>query len=175
MPRSAKARAATSLISSAIRTLGIVSGPGGGGTARFSKPEEAELALPQRTVFPTEHVGLLLDAALEGAKIRSILIFDGSRLDGLFDTFNVIGVEHPPMTDAEIGERQMLAGQRSWSMHTAYFSRVPSDEKPPGTPEFEVAFRLFQNGVATEVVFDYGNFAMNAKLSKLEALPKPEC
>jgi hypothetical protein len=60
-------------------------------------------------------------------------------------------------------------------MHTAYFPRNPTSDRPAGTPEFEVAYRLFQNGVATEIVFDYGTFAMRATLSKLEALPAPAC
>jgi EipB-like len=163
--------------SSADEVVGRASMPtsGAAGEARFSKPEETTLALPTGTVFPTEQIALVLQAAMKGEKTLSILLFDGSRKDSLFDTSNIIGAEQPTLTVADAGERKMLVGLRSWPVHTAYYPRSPAEDLPPGVPEFEVSYRLFQNGVATEVVFDYGSFAMRARLSKLQALPKPAC
>jgi len=148
---------------------------GGAGEARFSKPEKTVLTLPTDTVFPTEHVAVLLQSAMQGERTRDVLLFDGSRKDSLFDTFNVIGVEQPKLAPVEAGGRKLLIGLRSWTVNTAYYPRQPSPDLPPGVPEFEVSYRLFENGIATDVVFDYGNFAMGAKLSKLQALPKPAC
>jgi len=148
---------------------------GGTGEARFTKPQSSTLTLPEGAVFPTEQVMLLLGAAENGERTRSILLFDGSRADGLFETFNVIGAERPPLSASEVGQRKLLSGQRSWAMHTAYFPRQPSKDRPPGTPEFEIAYRLYQNGVANEIVFDYGHFAMRAMLTKLTSLPAPSC
>ncbi len=35
--------------------------------------------------------------------------------------------------------------------------------------------RLLDNGISRDMVLDYGDFALRAKLGKLEALPKPSC
>jgi hypothetical protein len=35
--------------------------------------------------------------------------------------------------------------------------------------------RLLDNGVARDMLLDYGDFAVKTVLDKLEALPKPSC
>lgn len=147
---------------------------GAAGMVRFRKPREVELALPAGTVFPSEQAILLLRAAQRGERSRNIILFDGSRLDGLYETYNVIGNEYPPMSASETGPYPLLAGQRSWYVHIAYFSH-DSDKSESETPEFQVGYRLFQNGIATEIVLDYGDFSLGGELSQLEALPKPSC
>lgn len=151
-----------------------LSAPGGAGLVRFRKPREAELPLPAGTVFPSEQAMLLIRAAQSGENNRNIILFDGSRVDGLYETFNVIGKEHPPMSASEAGGHELLAGQRSWHVHIAYFTHAP-EAPDAGTPEFQVGYRLFQNGVATDIVLDYGAFSMGGELSQLEALPQPSC
>ena len=51
-------------------------------------------------------------------------------------------------------------------MTLAYFT--PGDQD--GIPEYEVRLRLYQNGVASDLVLDYGDFAMRARLSRLDFL-----
>ncbi|MDP6705070.1 MAG: cell envelope integrity EipB family protein [Alphaproteobacteria bacterium] len=148
---------------------------GGAGGATFTKPEAHELALPRGTVFPTEQVVLLVRAAESGKRSIGILVFDGSRQDGLYDTFSVIGSERPLATEDENGGHALLHGQRSWPAQLAFFPVHPKPDQAPGTPEFEVGFRLYQNGIFTELTLDYGDFALAGTLAQLEALPKPDC
>ncbi len=42
-------------------------------------------------------------------------------------------------------------------------------------PDYEVDMRLLDNGVARDMVLDYGDFAIKTSLNKIEALPKPKC
>ena len=42
-------------------------------------------------------------------------------------------------------------------------------------PEFEVQYRIMDNGVASNMDLDYGNFALRAVLDHLEYLPPPDC
>ena len=144
-------------------------------TAKFTKPEVEQIELPGGTVFPTEQVIMLLRAAESSEKTRSILLFDGSRTDSIFETFSVIGAEQAPLAVTSDSVNAILAGQRSWSVQLAYFPLTPQPDLASGTPEFEVGFRLFQNGVATDIVLDYGDFALGGSLSQLEGLPRPEC
>ena len=39
-------------------------------------------------------------------------------------------------------------------------------------PEYEVAFRLYANGITTDFEIDYGNFALSGTLERLEAVPR---
>ena len=43
------------------------------------------------------------------------------------------------------------------------------------TPEYEVSFDMYDNGVATGLVLDYGDFALSGTLTDLKMLNKPSC
>lgn len=151
-------------------------GAGAAGLVRFRKPQEtAEVKLPSGTVFPTEQAIRLVEAALRGDRTASMLLYDGSRVASLYETFSVIGKPYPAMSAEEAGDNKLLAGQKSWPVHIAYFAREPETDRPPGTPDFQIGYRLFENGIATEIELDYGDFVLDGKLSKLEALPRPSC
>jgi hypothetical protein len=53
----------------------------------------------------------------------------------------------------------------------SYFNLQGSDE----TPEYQVSFDMFENGVATGLVLDYGEFALSGKLTDLKMLDVAEC
>ena len=48
-------------------------------------------------------------------------------------------------------------------------------DHPTDTPEFEASFVLSENGVLHDLVLDYGDFSLEAKLEKLELLDRPQC
>ena len=79
------------------------------------------------------------------------------------------------MAEADDKGHALLAGQRSWPSDLAFFPIRQKPDHAPGTPEFEVGFRLFQNGIFTELTLDYGDFSLAGTLSRLEPLPKPDC
>ena len=43
------------------------------------------------------------------------------------------------------------------------------------SPEFELSAILYENGVAGDMIYDYGDFSMDVKLRELEILPVMEC
>ena len=43
------------------------------------------------------------------------------------------------------------------------------------TPEYQVTFDMYENGVATGLVLDYGEFALSGTLSDLKMLNPSEC
>ncbi|MBM3492642.1 MAG: DUF1849 family protein [Alphaproteobacteria bacterium] len=141
----------------------------GGGVATFVKPEAAKLVLPAGTLFPTEHTLLLLRAAREGKTTIDTTIFDGSGENGLYRAFAVIGdtkVNGAPRVEAEL-----VAGQPVWRFGLAYFQH----DDTAGTPEFEVAFRMYGNGISSELELDYQDFSLSGRLARIESIPKPGC
>ena len=62
----------------------------------------------------------------------------------------------------------LLAGMVSWPVRIAFCA-----SRPDATlPEYEVAFRLYANGITTDFEIDYGNFALSGTLERLEAVPR---
>ena len=56
-------------------------------------------------------------------------------------------------------------------MRLAFFPADQTAEKP----DYELGMRLLDNGVSQDMVIDYGDYAISAKLDDIEPLGKPHC
>jgi hypothetical protein len=147
-------------------------GKGKGGTAKFTLPEASTLALPSGTLFPTEHTVRLIELAQKGEHMIERILFDGTGTDQTFAVNAVIGRMRPTLPRAAApGINGTLLAARSWPMEMAFFPEGSSDPDP----DYEVALRYYQNGVADDVLQSFGNFSLKGTLEKLESLPKPDC
>ena len=54
------------------------------------------------------------------------------------------------------------------------FERSAADNQG-AQPEYELALDLLANGIARSMQIDYGDFAVDARLIQLNALPRPKC
>lgn len=141
-----------------------------GGSVHFTQPEDTDLDLPPMTLFPTEHTVRLLALARSGGNWLQASIYDGASADAYSEVGGFIGGELP----VETGSNPIvsaLTGQRSWRIRLAYFT----SDKAQDTPDYEIAYRLYENGVADDIVFDYGDYAIRATLKLLELKPRETC
>ncbi|HEY4135074.1 MAG TPA: cell envelope integrity EipB family protein [Alphaproteobacteria bacterium] len=137
----------------------------GAGKATFAAPTGVDVDLPKASVFPTEHVVQLIEAARAGSRQFSRVIFDGASLDGPFDVNAIIGAQAKGK-----GGDKLLAGP-SWPVRMAFFPL----QSQAAAPVYEVGVQLYENGIAQSFLLDYGGFTVVADLEKIEALPKPRC
>ena len=146
---------------------------GGKGRASFSLPEARSFELPAGTLFPTTHLALIIKHARDGDKSVSYKVFDGARLDGAFQVNAVIGRSPRPMagTPPMRGDLGLLRNQQSWGVRFAFFATGDQGAQP----EYELALDLLANGIARSMLLDYGDFAVDARLIQLQALPRPKC
>ena len=153
-----------------IRGSASLDGPGGAGEALYSLPEEKRVPLPAGTIFPTQHSVEVIDAVEGGALPFWRVVFDGSGEEGLFG-INValaraLGEESPPSLDSPL-----ISDRPSWHVALAYFGMGEDATEP----EYEQEMRLFANGVVDELLLDYGDFTLDARLANLEESPAPDC
>lgn len=155
-----------------LRGQAILEGIGAKGEARFSLPEARTYTLPAGTLFPTAHLGVLIEAARAGDKLLSARVFDGARLDGAFQVNAVIG--KPPRSAGgplPRGDVALLRNQPSWLIRLAFF--------PPGQresqPEYEIGAEILANGIARSMTLDYGDFAIDARMIQIDARPRAKC
>jgi hypothetical protein len=155
-----------------LRGHADLEGNGGKGRASFSLPEARSFELPAGTLFPT-HLALIIRHARDGDKSVSYSVFDGARLDGAFTVNAVIG--KPPRgagAPAIRGDVGLLRGQPSWGVRLAFFA---AGDQGTANPEYELALDLLGNGIARSMLLDYGDFAVDARLVQIQALPRPRC
>lgn len=138
-----------------------------GGSIKYAKPHPTERRLPAGTLFPSGHIRALIAAASSGKRSLRRVVFDGSSLESPFEISAFIGPagEHAPASF------DLLKSERHWPIRLAYFSMQSLD----GLPEFEMSLKIFENGVAGDMVYDYGDFSMKATLSDLELGIAPRC
>ena len=102
----------------------------------------------------------------------SYSVFDGARLDGAFTVNAVIGKPPrgagAPVVRGDVG----LLRQQSWGVRLAFFA---AGDQGTANPEYELALDLLANGVARSMLLDYGDFAVDARLVQIQALPRPRC
>jgi hypothetical protein len=142
------------------------SAPGVAGTARFTEPTEDEVKVPPATLFPMAHTAAVIAAARDGKRVFAVPVFDGTVTEGAQDTNAAITGRVAPATVAA-ARFPLLANLPSWRMRIAFFEVGDTT----GQPEYEVAMRYFENGVADELKMDFGEFVVAAELTELEALP----
>jgi hypothetical protein len=155
-----------------LRGVANLEGIGGKGRASFTLPEPRSFELPAGTLFPTSHLALVIKHARQGDKSVSYKVFDGARLDGAFQVNAVIGKPpRPPAGTPAVRGETVLLRQPAWGVRFAFFAS--GDQGAP--PEYELALDLLANGVARSMLLDYGDFAVDARLIQIQALPRPKC
>ena len=152
-----------------IRGEAKLDGPGKGGTVDFEKPESKSLKLPEGVLFPSAHTIFLIDKAQAGENFLSKQIFDGATAEGAVLVSAVIGPRVEP--DAEAAKKSPLLNRPGWRVRLAFF---PADQKAE-KPDYELGMLLLDNGVSRDMVIDYGDYSIRAKLDDIEPLPKPGC
>ena len=135
------------------------------GVIKFTDSDMPDIELQEGTIFPTEHFSEIINAALAGKTVLKRRIYDGSGPDGVYDTVATVVSGSSDTQDGVAND--LLADLSSWRVTLAYFRPGGYD----GIPEYEVELRLYQNGVASDLMLDYGDFAMRARLSRLDFLP----
>lgn len=146
---------------------GVVRRGAQGVTLRYTTPSEPARTLPSRVRFPMTHAGALLDAARAGHRQLRGLVFDGSARENPFEVAAAIGPRRVDDGDAP----EALRGQAYWPVRLAYF--LPGDSDP--TPRFQMGIHLYESGIAGNMLFDYGGFAMQVVLEELTIDAEPRC
>lgn len=141
--------------------------PSGSGEVRYTRPETVTETLPKGTVFPVKHLELIIEAARKGQNSLRHTVFDGSTKENPFEVSTFIGAA----SEGESKNIAALSGATYWPARLAYFKIGALSL----APEFEMSAEIFDNGVIGNMIYDYGNFAIDVTLEEVEALQKPEC
>lgn len=145
---------------------------------RLKEPKRDGFQARGEVLFPVHHMSRLIRAARAGETTLAAKVFDGSD-DGrkVYDTLAVIG--RPAAAPAAETERDKplregdLATMRRWPVTLSYFTPGEGER----TPIYTLTFDLYENGVSGRLRLDYGDFAIDGSMSRLDlakADPKAE-
>jgi len=149
-----------------ISGTATLEGPDGAGQVKLTRPEAKTGTLPRGTLFPSAHTAFLIEAARAGETYVVRPLYDGGEPEEANEVGVAIG------TPRKAPDRFAMPGDATaWPMHYAFF---PSTEDE-GEPDYEIRILLQANGVAHDMLLDYGDYALKATLRHFEALPAPDC
>lgn len=147
----------------------------GPGEGTMSLPKSKEFQLAAGVVFPMQHQLKIMRLAEEGTTRDTSMVFDGSDNENVFRAITFIGkMRAPGMSGVDTSNKEAaaLADLRSWPVTVSYYETSGDNQD---TPSYQIAFNLFENGVAAGLNLDYGSFKMRGEISRLEFLPVEDC
>ena len=140
-------------------------------------PEARKMRLEGRPMFPMRHSEELVSEARAGRHHFVADLYDGSEKgEKIYKTSAVIGrgaTGGGAVLPAQVADRAKLNGVASWPVSIGYFE--PQQEGKDAVPAYELSFRLFENGVSSGLVIDYGEFAVRGELADVTYFPVSDC
>lgn len=143
----------------------------------LTKPEKRSLSFPGPIYFPMQHSAALIAAARAGQKVFAADLYDGSEKgDKISHVSAVIGKPSPPGAAGEPGlgaAARQLEAVPSWPVAIGFFDA--GTDRIDAVPSSEQTYRFYANGVSTNLVSDYGDYALRFDLKELVFLAAGQC
>jgi hypothetical protein len=149
-------------------------GAAGAGTMSGT-PGEKSFETDAAAVFPTAFQKDLVDAALKGETRYNALVYEGADADKAMKAISFIGAKKTAdsLKDASASEAVKSLGQMAyWPVTVSYYAVDANGDDPPF---YQASFNMLENGISTDLVLDYGPYALSGKLNKLELLKAEAC
>jgi hypothetical protein len=158
---------------------GVAERSAGGITVKLKAPVAKTFTLDGATVFPTEQIQRIIEAARSGKSVLELMVYDGSdNGEKVYNTLSVIGQPIPgdrsiPAPDPSTANDVMKPLTR-WPVTVSYYDH---DAKKDGeqTPVYAMSFELFENGVSRALVLDYNDFVISGALGKFDVKDSKPC
>lgn len=148
---------------------------GAEGSGKASKPKEEVFKLPAAAVFPVAHQKHLIEQARAGETRDESLIYDGSEGSKPMLAITFIGLRsnEQPLPDLAGDAAGSLKTVPSWPVTLSYYPSGPGSGEE--TPSHQISFRMFDNGIAGDLVMNYREFSLSGKLSSVDLLKQQPC
>ena len=162
---------------SARRTPDIVEGSAsrsGDGSLSIDlrRPAVMKTDTDHDALFPTDMMIRSIEAARAGQITLATKLYDGSNEgDKVFYTLSVIGRPSAAALSDPTRDAPAMRDMRRWPVTVSYFDIGKAD----APPAYLLSFQMWENGVSSDLVLDYGSFQLKGVLTKLEMLPHGEC
>ena len=145
------------------------------GEVSITLPKEKKTSISAETVFPMRHQLRLMEAAAKGETRDVSLVYDGSDEEKTVRAISTIGKKvnaGEGKKDKDNAQAAPLQSLSSWPVTIGYYSTAEDNAE---TPLYQINFDMYENGVSTGLVMDYGSFALSGKLAHLELLKAETC
>lgn len=149
-------------------------------TVKLKQPVEKTFTLDGATVFPTEQIHRIIDAARDGKSVLELSVYDGSDTgEKVYNTLTVIG--QPIPADRAVTEpdpsttSDAMKALTRWPVTVSYYDQTAKADGGEQTPVYAMAFELYENGVSRALVLDYNDFVISGTMGKFNVKDSKPC
>ena len=148
---------------------------GAAGEGEIAAQDTKAFTLDPSAIFPTDFQRQLLAAAERGETRHNAVVYEGSEAEKALRAISFIGAKKQvsqisdPTTDKALSK---LAQEAYWPVTVSYYSADAQGDDPP---VYQATFNMLDNGISTDLLMDYGGYALKGTLSKLELLKQDSC
>ncbi len=149
-------------------------------TVKLKQPAAKTFTLDGSTVFPTEQIHRIIEAAQAGKSLLELTVYDGSdNGEKVYNTLSVIGQPIPgdkriAAPDPSTSDEHMKSLTR-WPVTVSYYDRDVKKKDGEQTPVYSMSFELYENGVSRALVLDYNDFVISGALGKFDVKDSKPC
>lgn len=143
--------------------------------AQQTGSKDAKFKVGPDMIFPSQHQAKLLAEAAAGQTRDVSMVYDASDGDKQFRIVTFIGKKREAGQTKADADKDFLAPLKklaNWPFQLGYY---PTGDGQADSPEFQATFNMYENGITTEMVFDYGSYALKGTIASLELLPQDPC
>ncbi|MGX7745168.1 cell envelope integrity EipB family protein [Rhodopseudomonas parapalustris] len=149
-------------------------------TVKLKQPVQKTFQLDGATVFPTEQIERIIEAARAGKSLLNLSVYDGSdNGEKVYNTLTVIGqpikgssaVASPDPSTSDDAMKSLTR----WPVTVSYYDRDAKANAGEQTPVYSMSFELYENGVSRSLVLDYNDFVLAGAMGKLEVKTGKPC
>jgi hypothetical protein len=148
---------------------------GGPGEGDLEGKEGKKFEIDAAAVFPTAFQKQLMSEAEKGNNRASAIVFEGSDETKVVKAVSFIGNKKTGSKIESGADQATLASLNSlpaWPVTVSYYDSDAQDDAPP---TYSASFNMLANGISTDLVLDYGSYALKGKLEKIELLKAETC
>jgi hypothetical protein len=151
-------------------------GDDGKGEARFTDPEGQTVALPAGTLFPVAIARETIRQAKAGEQGFDATFFFGDKVKPPQSVNILIGKLPRRLADVKVPDgAEQLADGRQRIYYRAGFFDAQAGGKGQGEPAYEMSSVTLDNGIELYGTHEESDGAIEYRITRLEALPRPEC
>jgi hypothetical protein len=149
-------------------------------TVKLKQPVAKTFTLDGNTVFPTEQIERIIEAARAGKSVLELMVYDGSdNGEKVYNTLSVIGQPIPGdrsiATPDPSTANDVMKPLTRWPVTVSYYDHDSKSKDGEQTPVYAMSFELYENGVSRALVLDYNDFVISGALGKFDVRDSKPC
>ncbi|MGE3246449.1 MAG: DUF1849 family protein [Beijerinckiaceae bacterium] len=156
-----------------VRTVeGTAEKLSGGMAIKMTKPATETVELGIEPLFPVQQTLRTLAAAKAGERVLELKTYDGSD-DGktAFHSLQIIGAPIEKPAGDLTADQASMKGMKRWRVVASSFDLKNTE----GSALYALTFEMWENGISSNVIIDYGDFTLVGRMTKLEMFAAKPC